>query len=229
MNWRRGVLLAGLNLAAALTMIVVLDVREIRENKSQNTIPDAGVVLRQAGPDNPLSAKLVRVQDASGTGTVTFDPCAGFIDGYSAQEEVVRLGNLPAAALSGWRILCPARWSLAGLVFGKSANVLAWRDRPRHSLVDAGLCVLIVLQWFLIGSFPLTRPRRSWQEPGAFITIGTLIAAALATNSFTENLARLPELFVIVAWFWWLGLLVWKVIQFGWRAVMKSRHAPASV
>ena len=236
MNWRRGVLLAGLNLAAALAMIVVLDARDarfVRERDARSEIrrstPEAAPGFVSDAPEPTTSAKLVLVQDSEATGTVTFDPCEAWIRNYPIQEGVVRLGNPPAAILSGWRLQCPAKWSLAIRVLGTYDTGLTRQSLTRHYLVEAVLCVLIVFQWFLIGSFPLTSPRRSWQEPGAFITIGALIAAALATNSFTEDLARLPDLFVIVAWFWWFGLLIWRCIQLGWRTVMKSRTTSVAV
>jgi hypothetical protein len=82
---------------------------------------------------------------------------------------------------------------------------------------------LIVVQWIIVGGLPVTRPRRFWCEPGAFITICTLIASGLATVHATEGSARLTALFAGLAWFWWLLLLMWKCISLAWRSLVKLR------
>jgi hypothetical protein len=82
--------------------------------------------------------------------------------------------------------------------------------------VDVGLLLLITLQWFLLGAFPLTRSRR-WREPGMFITICSAIAAILLFIRPIQWLAGFPALFILLAWFWWLALVLWKLTRSGWK------------
>lgn len=78
---------------------------------------------------------------------------------------------------------------------------------------------MIALQWFLVGAFPLSQPRNWWAEPGAFITVCTVIAFGILLIRPINDLARLPARLAMFAWFWWFALLVWKSIRFTWRRV----------
>jgi hypothetical protein len=73
------------------------------------------------------------------------------------------------------------------------------------------------VEWLLVGGFPLIQPRRWWLEPGEFITIFTLVVAALVTIPHEANLSGNLALISACAWLWWFGLLVWKTLQFGWK------------
>jgi len=83
--------------------------------------------------------------------------------------------------------------------------------------IDAGLCLFIAMQWFLIGGFPLVRSRKWWADPGSFMTACAVLAGAVALIPVVDGFARLPASIAGLAWLWWFGLLIWKMIQFAWR------------
>ena len=87
----------------------------------------------------------------------------------STQERVLVGANFPAVALTEWRSLCPARWTLAGML-----HAGGWVPTPSSVVaqrkVDAGLLLLIAVQWRLLGAFPIKGPWK-WREPGMFITL----------------------------------------------------------
>lgn len=72
--------------------------------------------------------------------------------------------------------------------------------------LSIGLSSLIALQWILVGAFPLIHPSRWFWEPGALITICTC----------TGILA----LFAPFIWMFWLALLVWRLLQGGYRGAV---------
>jgi hypothetical protein len=82
--------------------------------------------------------------------------------------------------------------------------------------------MLIPIQWLLIGGFPLIHPRNWWAEPGAFITLWTLLAAVLVLVS--DWLYEFPLLFAAITWFWWFALLLLKPLRFLWRQL--RQHFP---
>jgi hypothetical protein len=87
---------------------------------------------------------------------------------------------------------------------------------------------LIILQWFLIGSYPLVRSeRRWWAEPGAFITVCAVVGAAIAAIPYVSFLSRIPQMLALLAWLWWFTLLVWTGLRSSWRLVIR-RKSPAS-
>jgi hypothetical protein len=93
--------------------------------------------------------------------------------------------------------------------------------------IDAGLCLFIAMQWFLMGGFPLVRTQKWWADPGAFITTCAVLAGSIALIPVVDGIARLPALLAMLAWLWWFGLLIWKTLQFGWRMIPAWR-APRS-
>jgi hypothetical protein len=88
-------------------------------------------------------------------------------------------------------------------------------------VIVAVLCALVALEWFLVGGFPLIHPRRWWLEPGAFITVCTLIGTALAVIPYVAHVSVVSSWIAFLAWFWWFGLLVWKLIRGTWRIVVR--------
>jgi hypothetical protein len=217
MQWRRGLLLAGIHLAVAVPLIVMLEARDeasMRED-SDDHAPPAWIA------SDPL---LKDAPSGDGSQTVTFEPCSTWAD-YATEEWVAWFANLPAMTLSGWRQMCPPRWTLAGRL-----NVgYSWLQSPSaiasHRKVDCGFGLLIALQWVLVGAFPLIRPKRWWAEPGAFITCCAVIGFGLALIRPIEGFARLPALLAAFAWFWWFGLLVWKTSRFAWRVIARRLSA----
>lgn len=86
---------------------------------------------------------------------------------------------------------------------------MSWPNRDsrrKEEESSIGLCGLIALQWILVGGFPLIHPRRWFWEPGALITICT------CTGIFA--------LFAPFLWLFWLVLLVWRLLQGGYRGVI---------
>jgi len=219
MNWRRGVLLAGINLVTAVPLIYLLAVRDaqfLKEREQQSAVPE--MLPRNMNREfSPLvGVRIVQVQEEQ---TVTFNPC-GLWAHYPPQVSVVQLGNLPAFVLSQWREACPPRWSVAGML---GVRVAGWSTPDNFKAmrkVDAALCLMIAIQWFLIGSFPLSRPRRWWAEPGAFITASTGVAACIAIIPVVDDLARLPALVAFGGWLWWFGLLLWKPVHLAWQSTL---------
>jgi len=125
----------------------------------------------------------------------------------------VQFANLPVFSVSGWREDCPAKWTISGLIRG--TGFLNRQRLAAQRRVDLCLCGLIAVQWVVVGSFPLTKRRRIWQEPGSLITACSVIGCLLALIHVIEAFAKLPALVACFAWFWWAGLLVWTGVQFG--------------
>jgi hypothetical protein len=212
MNWRRGILLAAINLAVAVPLIVSLEMRDaaaIRERKQ----PTPSSTATETTPTGPNQASGPKNE------VVSFNPCWMTYE-LSPREKLVIFANLPVIALTDWRAPCPARWTLAGVLkagdWTPGSSFLA-----RRREVDVGLLFLIALQWFLLGAFPGKRPRK-WREPGMFITICSAIAAVLLFIPAIGWLGGFPALFMLFAWLFWFGLLVWKLARSTWK--WTARH-----
>jgi hypothetical protein len=212
MNWRRGVLLAGIHLTVAALLIIQIEKCEDAYLNNQ--------------------FRVVRIADDASTKTpamegfrvVSIDPCATIFD-YALPERIVVSENLLIIPPSGWRQACHARWSLAGMLKvdylqAPSPSSIAAR---RH--VDWGFSLLVMVQWILVGGFPLIRPRRWWLEPGAFITCCTAIGFVFVLIRPIQELGMLPSLLAALAWLWWLGLLAWKSVRFGWGQWKRNRSS----
>ena len=200
MNWRRGFLLAAVNLAVAVPQVVWLDWTEhlaVQEHEQ-----------RFAAQRTPEPAPISATQ-------VSFDIC-NLTDRLAPQAEVVVFANLPANVPSGWQTLCPAHWTFAGMLH-TGGGVLTRASIAAQPKVDAGFILLIAVQWILVGGFPLTRSRQQWSEPGVFITICAVLSAVLVFIHPIAALARLPTLSAVCAWCVWLSLLTWKIIRSAWR------------
>jgi hypothetical protein len=89
--------------------------------------------------------------------------------------------------------------------------------------IDAGLCLFIAVQWFLMGGFPLVRTQKWWAEPGSFITACAVLAGVIALIPVFEGIARLPALIAMLVFLLWFGLLIWRILQFGWRMTIAWR------
>jgi hypothetical protein len=92
---------------------------------------------------------------------------------------------------------------------------------PTQRRADVAMILLIALQWFLLGGFPLIKPSRWWAEPGIIITAGTVLSGLLVLIPKNE-LASVPMLLAWFAWPWWFGLPVWKTVRAGWRLAARS-------
>jgi hypothetical protein len=222
MNWRRGLLLAGINLAVAIPMILMMEARNQKYALTQEEIMAKAAREAVPRPPEPPTTQTAQAKPEQAEETVTFDSCAMWVH-YPAQVVVVQAADMPALALAGWEMDCPPHWSLSGRLRGKMTwpPTPLWMETQRK--IDAGLCLFIVMQWFLIGGFPLVRTQKWWADPGSFITACAVPAGVLALIPAVDGLARMPAWFAMFAWYWWFGLLVWKTLQFGWRMITAWR------
>jgi hypothetical protein len=217
MNWRRGLMLVGINLVLAMPLILMMEARDaqwLREHKENLVL----LAREAAARDAVLKEKTpARVDAAQEEESVSFN-YEGLLVSYPVQVEVVRFGNFPASALTGWRLFCRPKWSLSGIMQGQVMTAPTDADLSLQRRVDIGLCLLIVIQWLLVGGFPLGRPqKRWWREAGIIITACTVVATCLVLIPAVEKVARLPDLLAGVAWLWWFCLLAWTTLRFAWR------------
>jgi hypothetical protein len=156
MNWRRGLLLAGINLAVAVPMILMMEARDQKDALTQEEI-----MAKTPNEDPPKPPELPtpdphQASPEQAEQTVSFDACTMSVH-YPVQDVVVQAADMPSFALAGWEDVCPPRLSLAGRLRGKWTwpPTPFWMETQRK--IDAGLCLLIIIQWFLMGGFPLVR------------------------------------------------------------------------
>jgi hypothetical protein len=208
MNWRRGILLSAIHLVIAGSIISWEEARLYKQE-------------HHARADTALSLRMAAFQEE-----VEFDPCnGGYVDYFTTPaERIVKTANLPAWSLVQWRTPCPRRWTLAGLIRSK-----AGLEPMQQDLVLALiLCILVPIQWLLIGGFPLAKPNRWWAEPGATITICAAVAVVLIPVSLIDRsgigafAVELPMLVALLAWFWLFGQLIWNALRFGWARVFPA-------
>ena len=218
MNWRRGLLLAGVNLLAAVPLICLLAARDAQSMKEreQHSASKEGLWIDSSGEISAAPIKVVQAQDEQ---TVTFSPC-GLWGHYPPQVSVVQVGNLPAFALSQWQEPCPPRWSIASMLGIRSTWQISPYDFKVRRRVDVALCLMIGIQWFLIGGFPLIQPRQWWGEPGTFISAANFVAACIAIIPFIDALSRLPALLAFVGWVRWFSLLLWIPVHRAWQSTV---------
>jgi len=183
---------------------------------------DLVIMIDHHAPGIRLFDELAR-RPSSPTGeqTIFLDPCTAIVD-YPRSEQALRFANIPAAILTGWRFACPASWSLAGVLhlnylWAPTAPEMAARRR-----VDLCFLILIPLQWFLVGGFPLRRARKLWGKPGMLTTACTVVAAAFALIPTTDGLSGIPALVAAFGWLWWFGLLIWRTLRGGWRLGVRA-------
>jgi hypothetical protein len=221
MNWRRGLVLAGINVAIAVPMISILAARDLqarREWKQRSSVGEAPWI-DSSGEFSVAPTRIVRAQEEQ---TVTFSPCELWAS-IPVQESVVQSGNLPAAIVSQWRVECPPRWSVARMLGVNDSGFLSDVNFRAMRRVDVALCLLIAAQWFLIGGLPLVQPKRWWSEPGAFITVCTAIGSAIALIPVVDVFGRLPVLIAFFGWLLWAGLLIWMPVRWAWQSTLGRR------
>jgi len=215
MNWRRGLLLGGIHLVVAGALLTWNESFYWRSIKSEQIGPSQARLQISAFQEEPQN--------------ITFNPCAddGVEDGeVSPLEKILGMANLPVALLTGWHEPCRTPSPLDSMLEGFLSSKVGGRfhrTRSSESLILVILCLLIAVEWLFVGGFPLIRPRRWWLEPGVFITILTLVLAALATSPHEANLSGNLSLISACIWLWWFGLLIWKTLKFGWRSTVGWR------
>jgi hypothetical protein len=221
-HWKRALLLAAINVAAAGPMMLMLENRmaeQIRDREQSESVGTARMQL--AGSDRAMRPRLVVVQEGE---TVTFTPCGMWVN-YPTQMDVVVFGNIPAEFLTQWQMECPPAWSIEGRIVGTR-----WLPMTQHGLAlrrraDLAFLALIAVEWLLIGAFPLQQTTKFYGESGSFITACTLLGSALALIRPIDILARLPALIAVFAWFWWLGLLLWVILRPATRSLLRLRKS----
>jgi hypothetical protein len=216
MNWRRGLLLAGINLAVAVLMILMMEARDEKYALTQEEIMAKASIKDAPRPPEPPTLDTHQTSPEQTEEAVMFDFCGMWVH-YSVQEVVLRSADMPSVAIAGWRDVCPPHWSLAGRLRGKMTwpPTPLWMETQRK--IDAGMCLFIAIQWFFMGGFPLARTKKWWADPGSFITACAALAGAIALIPVVDVLARLPSVIAMLAFLWWFGLLIWRTLQFGWR------------
>lgn len=202
MNWRRGILLAGIHLFVAGSVLVWNESRFWQYIRTDRNRP---VLL--PNPDPAMGQYA--------------NPCEGWIwDGaMPPNQTILAYADLPVGMITGGHEPCNTPTQLDRMVqtyYGKT--------HKSEVLTLIILCSAIAVQWFLLGAFPLIHPIRWWLEPGALITVCTPAVAVLAfipesvVTQFT-----LPFL-TLAGWIYWLGVVVW--LLFRWlRRVVAVRFA----
>ena len=209
MNWRRGLLLAGINLAIVIPAFVW---QEAQFWPWTNT---------------DISGRLgARVEHAvfQEEMTVDLDPCHWFDIGSSRLEEVAGFANLPAALLTGWHEACLTRSALGRVI----RKVIGARNHLAEIADCICLTALVLIQWILVGGIPLVRPKRWWLEPGAFITTAAIIGASRTLIPRMFELARIPAVSAGIGWLWWLGLVFWKIGRLAWQSTLGRQRSLTS-
>ena len=153
MNWRRGLLLAGIHLAVTGSLLVW------QETWYWRYIPSKPVLQRPVetetiGPDGEI--------------TISFHICDEGSDFYghmSPQEKLAGFENLPVVLLSGWHAPC-STWGMVTWMVEERLH----RTRISEITIVTILCAFVAVQWFLVGGFPLMRPRRLWRRPQRQLT-----------------------------------------------------------
>jgi hypothetical protein len=216
MNWRRGVVLAAIHLAMAAVVMVRTETGYWPAIRSER-------VRVPVVP--PPTATAEELMEAS------FYPCdeGGIIDRAAAPREiVVGAANMPAVLLVGWHEPCAQPSALDNVVEKRYG-----RTRRAEVLILAIQCGAFGVWWFLVGGYPLVRPRGWWLEPGAFITACTIpvaLASLLIPDGFAFRVpivhpaVMIPAVIAMLAWLWWFGLLIWKAFRFAFRSFVGSKQ-----
>lgn len=201
MDWRRGLLLAGTNLAIVVPAFVW---QEARFWPWTNTDISGRLGAR---------VEHVVLQEEI---AVPLDPCQWFDVGSSRLEEVAAFVNLPAALLTGWHEGCLTRSALGRVI----RKVIGSRNHLAEIADCTCLSALVLIQWVLVGGFPIVRPKRWWLEPGAFITTAGVIGATLTLIPRVIDMARIFAVFAGFGWLWWFGLLLWVPVHRAWQSTL---------
>ncbi|MFZ1085402.1 MAG: hypothetical protein WAN35_10585 [Terracidiphilus sp.] len=211
MNWRRGLLLAGVHLAVAGSLIAWQEVQTWQHEVGESFSAHSPALLLAAYDEE-------QVPDFCTNGVVDY--------WVTSQQRIVQIANLPVVMLSGWILPCPPSWTLAGFLQANYKHD-KWPDQWKIEIATAiCLCVAIPIQWLLIGGFPLFRSRRWWWlEPGMLITIWTLIALVMVLIPVTRYWSEFPIDFAAWSWLYWICLLLWKSLRCGWWLVRQRTAA----
>ena len=145
MNWRRGLLLAGIHLVIASASFAHDEV---------NYWPLVKPVASRMETPN---LRLAAFQEGGWPGKV----CDfGIYDsGPSTFAVVVSAANLPLALATGWHSPCMPQEQRSPIT-NRMERIFGGNTRRAEIAADVFLCGGVFIQWMLVGSFPLIRPRR---------------------------------------------------------------------
>lgn len=200
MRWRRGLILAIIHLALAAPLVIHHEMQGWK------------YLLK-----NPLSPSEVAAGKTAG-----WDACVNVDYWPTPNNKLVKVANFPAAMFTAWNIPCPAYNTLAAA----AARTFGEQTRKAEVLLVSAFFLLIALQWFVLGSFPVVHPRRAWLEPGFFITCCAVIGHAVALVA-PETFSLAPLLLIFIAWLVWIVLIFVKLLRKLWRSVLPERVAAA--
>jgi hypothetical protein len=222
MNWRRGLLLAGINLAVAVPLILTLEAEEataLQQRESAETEAEREAVSRPQQPAVSPKRDEARTAEES----VPINSCAMLVH-YPIQTTVEQAATYTSLVFNVWRTECPAKWSIAAKLH---ADAIWVPTVAAHTALNASLrradrifFVILPVQWFLIGMFPLVHPRYWWAEPGMFITLCIAIAGVFALIPVITGFAQLPAFIAMLAWLLWFFLLLFKAVRPAWQSTL---------
>lgn len=204
MTWRRGLLLAGINFTVAAISFVQLEAVTWHWTRSGSIAPTTAHAELAAFQDEPVWSS---------------NPCDFGIwdNGYSPLSLVAGAASLPVSLATGWHTPCNPNRS----VFTRQVDAAFGRNTRRSEVVAVVcLCLLVFVLWGLVGGLPLARSSRWWLDPGAAITLCTLVGFLLALVPYTSEWCRLTASAACLGWVWWLGLLLWKPAHHAWRSTL---------
>jgi hypothetical protein len=204
MNWRRGLVLAGIHL-------VIAGVSFVRDE-----VPYWPMINRAASHAETPPLRLAAFQEQGWPDHV----CDfGIYDsGPSFFANVVSAANLPITVAIGWHSPCMPQ--------EQRSRITNWMERvfggnTRHAEIaaDVCLCIGVFIEWMLIGGFPRIRPRHRWLEPSVLITFCAALGAVTGLTSLYE-FSKLLMLAITVLWLWYFALLLWKPVHLAWQSTL---------
>jgi hypothetical protein len=217
MQWRRGLAFAAAHLVVAFSIVAAIEFEESamwRDHYRQ---------FASSAQKSPIAPKpsANSVSDSA----PDFSIC-GMIDETSPRERIIAIADLPAAFLTAWRMPCPPRWTVSGMLIGTTA----W-GHPTAALlakqrtVDGILLMFVAVQWLLIGGLPLRPHEKLIRDPATLITACSALAALFSFIPQMDFLAGLFALIAAVTWLYWLALLAWKLLRSATKRVSAARTA----
>jgi hypothetical protein len=94
----------------------------------------------------------------------------------------------------------------------------------KYLLVSGIFCMLVPLQWFVLAAFPLVKLRWCFFEPGALITICTLLSIFLILPTRMLPIAEAADIsgtllmaLQLLMWLIWFCLAIWKSVRWLFR------------
>jgi hypothetical protein len=202
MNWRRGLLLAGINLVVAAISFIQVEANTWQWIRSSSTGAASAHVQVAAFQEEQMLS----------------NPCDFGIwdNGYTPLSLVAGGASLPVSLATGWHTPCNPNRSM----IAKSVQVVFGRNTRRGEVVIVSIvCLLVFAMWLAIGGMPLTHVGSRWLEPGAVITLCTLVGFALAFAPYAE-LCRGTAFAACIGWVWWLGLILWRIGCLAWQSTL---------